>query len=817
MKQKLQRLLAILAVFLGSTIVTSLLLNTTSTDDRQTMNSPSMAEVMVDFGGNLCNLMYGYAQTMQTDFIRDCVTPLDMTRQLTLVVLPYDRKVYSLAYEVRSSDGSRVIENRKIKNLEPDDIYLRTTIELSSDLRLGQEYSMQLALETDKGNAYYYTRVVVRTNLNIGGYIQFVRTFVDKSLDKQNAEDLATYLESIATMDTVDYANIDITSTIGQVSWGSLGAQMYRRSVPLIKDINETTASISMEYQIMAVDDHQEQQVFDVVEFYRLRFDESKVRLLDFDRTARQVFLPGEESVTAEGLLLGVRDRNVNYDVSPLGRVIAFVQEGDLWTFCPDDGKATRIFTFRMPEGGDRRDARCRHDIDIIRTTDEGDVDFVLYGYMNRGEREGYSGLCVYHFSSDLNVVEEKVFLPSRESYEFLARDMEKLSYVSTDGYLYLFQAGKLYQVGIEAGSYRVIEEGIDADEFAVSQTHAHAAWRLMEGENAGCIREIDFDSLGRRLVTPGDGRLLRLLGFMNEDVIYGILRVEDLLLDAAGHQLEGLRQVSFENFNGEAVKKYSPPEGEFVTGFTLNPMLLELELSEKKDGAYVSQKRDTILNNAKTPASLVSVEMTAMERYGIVVRLAFPGTALAEKPLIVYARTRSANDRAIVLDQQETPEDGFYVFARGGLDSIWNDPAKAIVRADQQVGVVLNSLQQYVWERGNRKETAMLGLEDIPECMRTTVFDLEAMRESLSRQGQVLDLTGCTLDQILYEISAQRPVFAMTGPGTGVAIMGYDLYNTWLLNVETGEAYAYAMDDSEELFGKAGNVFITCVDEIVF
>lgn len=44
-----------------------------------------------------------------------------------------------------------------------------------------------------------------------------------------------------------------------------------------------------------------------------------------------------------------------------------------------------------------------------------------------------------------------------------------------------------------------------------------------------------------------------------------------------------------------------------------------------------------------------------------------------------------------------------------------------------------------------------------------------------------MIDLSGCSLDSVLYEISAQRPVIAKTGADTSVVIVGYDEYNTWL------------------------------------
>ncbi len=49
-------------------------------------------------------------------------------------------------------------------------------------------------------------------------------------------------------------------------------------------------------------------------------------------------------------------------------------------------------------------------------------------------------------------------------------------------------------------------------------------------------------------------------------------------------------------------------------------------------------------------------------------------------------------------------PDDNvYYVYAKGGLDSTYTDPAQQFLRADEQTGVVLNRAQQYVW--GARKQ----------------------------------------------------------------------------------------------------------------
>ncbi len=65
----------------------------------------------------------------------------DTSKELSFVINAYDTKVKSLSYEIRTSDGSKVLENRKIKSLDKQDSYLTTTIKLSSDLLMNQEYS----------------------------------------------------------------------------------------------------------------------------------------------------------------------------------------------------------------------------------------------------------------------------------------------------------------------------------------------------------------------------------------------------------------------------------------------------------------------------------------------------------------------------------------------------------------------------------------------------------------------------------------------------------------------------------------------------
>lgn len=810
----LKRFFILFIIFVIGVAGTAFLLNTETTDDRSDMNNPTLPEVMVDFDGTLANRMYGYRQQMETDFVRDSVTPLDTTKKLTLAVDPYDAKVKSLSYEVRTSDGTKIVENRKIKSLDRSDAdgYLRAQIEISSGLLMNQEYSLQITLDTNVGEAYYYTRVVSRASTNTQDYVKFASDFAQMCMDKNTADSLGAYLE-FSESSTTNFRSVTIQSPLSVISWGNLNPQISKKGIPVIKEINETTASISLEYEIKAANEYGGAEYYNVTDFYRLRYTESRIRLLDFERSAGQIFDPRQSVITDDGLRLGVRDRSVSSLTNEEGTVTAFIQEGALWTYAPDTGKFVDVFDFRRNAKGDFRDSRMEHDIKLLSIDEDGDLDFMVYGYMNRGNYEGYCGVGVYHYDHDQNVVEEKVFIPVKESFEFLKSDLGALSYVNKDNQLFLLITGKLYKINITESSFDILAENIDSNQFAVSATNAHAAWRISVGDQTGQIQIIDFDTLETRTGLPDAGQQFDVLGFMNEDLIYGIVLEGDSLTDENGHTTAGITTLRIEGFDGTIKKEYHQ-DGYYVTDVTVGTTLMEFNLSVKAENTYAVKGKDNIMNNQAAASEQVTETQTSSTRQGVSVKMVFENEPESEEPLILTAKMKNVGENTVELDVDKSQvQNVYYVYARGGLDSIWTDPAQAILQADSRTGVVLNRAQQYIWERGNVKTQLTLNTEDIPEIIRSGSWDKNVLQEGLGDAGTVIDLTGCTLENVFYEISAQRAVIAKTGADSSVVIVGYDEYNTWLLDPATGEVSPYGLNDSTELFQKAGNVFISYID----
>ena len=73
---------------------------------------------------------------------------------------------------------------------------------------------------------------------------------------------------------------------------------------------------------------------------------------------------------------------------------------------------------------------------------------------------------------------------------------------------------------------------------------------------------------------------------------------------------------------------------------------------------------------------------------------------------------------------------DLYYVYGKGKLIAILSSPAEAVQLADENVGVVLNSSQSYVWERGNRQQGMRLDETTMPSGFQSASLDENVLKE---------------------------------------------------------------------------------------
>ena len=791
-------------------------MNTQVTESASDLSDSTLPVMCVDIGGNRINRMFGYREEMSAANLRDSVIPMTTDRELTVSYRAFDLSVASVTYEVTAPDTGVVIENAKIGNFKQDGEYRTATFSLSEPILMNREYPIKFTLQTSSGPIYYYSRLLQRADLLTEKYVQFVYDFYETCTNKNGAGELNTYLETDDTVTYNSFTDVNLKSTFDQVTWGSLGPQVYRKAVPTITEINKETCSITTDYLISATDNSGEKEFYHVEEFYRMRYYNDRIMLLDFNRKAIQIYDGSSGSISANGIFLGVENRSIQYKTNADSSIVAFVNDDTLWEYNENAQKLVKVFSFHDTSAN--ADERYDHDeygIKIIRVQESGDIDFLVYGYMNRGTHEGQCGISICHYHGEGTAVEEQVFVPYRMSYQKLAKNLEKLCYVDASGTVYIYLNRDVYRIEPETGDVKEIIKDINPDCFVSSGTGSRIAWmQEMETNTSTHITVMDLDSGDSREIAAGKGQYLKALGFINDDLIYGLANIEDIAVQPAGNVIFAMKELKIESFDGTLVKDYNP-ENCWVSGITITEGLVELSRVTKTEAGYTVASTDNIMNTRQVASSTVGIDVSVTGRQGQVLTLEMSDQKRNINPVVTsFVLRPPVNEADLILDiDLSDPYPLYYVYAYGELQDVLTDPAKAIQYADELVGTVVNREGQYVYERGNKDVENELYNEDIPQGIFSGTLVADELQKAVGDEAVIMNLSGCTLQQVLYEVSNGRAVVARLADGSTTVIVGYDRYNTLLYNFADGSHYYFSINDSTAAFEAGGNVFISYIE----
>lgn len=304
-------------------------------------------------------------------------------------------------------------------------------------------------------------------------------------------------------------------------------------------------------------------------------------------------------------------------------------------------------------------------------------------------------------------------------------------------------------------------------------------------------------------------------IGFIDSDLVYGVAKVSDIDTEDKGSEVFPMYKVLIVNSAGETLKTYEP-DGCYVIGGSVNDKLLTLDRVKKTKRGYTETSQDHIVNSSADDEAAYGFAYAESDKKQTETILK-TGETIEEgtTPQILYAKQVKAEGEEaaeVSIPAKKQTEELYYVYAKGHLDSMYTTISEAVQRADDQLGVVVNNKQQLIWERGNKQTTCKLDISTFPDVILSGKMNIKKLSKNLGKQ--VLDLTGCTLDSVLYYVSEGTPVLAKTADGV-VIIAGYDQYNTILLKPGEAETYYYGLEESADMFEAAGNQFVTYFDPL--
>lgn len=837
MKKGIIKAAVFIATFVLALIVASGIMNKGHDNLTVEMSKAGFPLITMEMEGVAYNQLHGYAQVMDTAFQRDTVTVLGADRSTGFIIDTFGEKVTGISMEVRSIDGSRLIENRELTDYTVKKDQIIGQLALKDLIDSDVEYSLVIILELDGSRpVYYYTRAIWSDSLHAAEKLDFCRDFHKRLYDREAARELTKYLETDSRLeDNSSFHNVNIHSSFRQITWGELNVREVLEPVFRLQEIASQTASFTGDYIVTTLSDGNKTYYL-VKEYFRIRYSPERMYLLDYERTMTQIPDP-ENMYGNDKILLGIANADVDMLESEDGNIVTFVTANRLFGYDVNNNKLTSIFGFYDKNNADLRNIYDQHSIRILDVDEGGNTQFAVYGYMNRGRHEGEVGVQIYTYNSSLNTVEELVYIPSDKSYAVLAAEMEQLLYLNREGLLYLQMDHTVYKVDLAERTYTRLIDVVQDESLWVSENHKIAIWP--EGEDryhsSGLnIRNFSLDE--GNMVLAESGEAIMPLGFMDEDIIYGTAKLEDIVEENSGHIFFPMYKVSICNSKGELLKEYAQPDI-YITGCEVEDHQIMLERAERlESGEYRKIERDHIMNNVEAVTGknqVVTADIDIYERYvQIQTRKSIDATniKILTPKEVVYEGGRSLSLEG------EREIDRYYVYGPYGIDTISLSPAGAVNRAYELSGVVVDGNGKCIWIKGNRvvrnqimaiKEASVTEEKDSLAVCLDTIFRFEGLvrnSEYLLSQGQsvlevleenledakILDMTGCSLDAMLYYVNRDIPVLALLKNGEAVLVTGFNEYNVVIMEPSTGTLYKKGMNDSTEWFAENGNCFIT-------
>lgn len=838
MSKKVIKPIVLIVVFIAALITFCITTNKGNKDMTTKQADATLPVMSFNLDKIKINTLHGYTTEMDPTKMRDCVIPISDDRKLSLSISTYGMAVDRISYKIRSMDGKRLVADDEISSFSNKDNTIQADVSMPNVMDENTEYLLVFTITSGQDNVYYYSRIMQTDGKAAAKVVEFAKKFHDETFIKDDKSFFTTYMET-TTGDRNTLAHVDLTSTVSQITWGSMAAAQYTNPVIALKEINDSYDVVTIDYVMSCVDGKGETEYYNVREYFRLRQTESRMYVLNYERTANQIFNSENSFISDSGsVMLGIRSSEAEYRANEAGSVICFVQEGDLYSYDINNGMIIKVFSFRDAEGIDERENWNHHDIKIVSVDEAGSIDFVVYGYMNRGTHEGEVGTGVYHYDGLAHTIDEEAFIPSKTSYEVLKAEMGKMLYLNEKNEFYLMMDDSLYRINLGSMSVKKVVEGLSTGSYCASESNRYFAWVDSANQySSNTIKVMDLKSGKTFEVKKGDDQYLRPLGFIGEDFIYGQANAADVVSDAAGNTTFPMNGLIILDTSDQSELKTYTPSGGYVEKTSVDGYTVTIDLIAQNNGVYAEIGQDTIMNREADSKQKIALDTSQSDTKMTVSAISIAGGKKPDKLKQLTAQmTINSHDTTVDLKFDDNTVH-FYVYAKGDVIFASDNISDAIKQANDSMGVVIDSNQQYVWMRARKNAvnafaniacnetdkdadsvvksvSAMLTYNDVTvsvsELIGAGSSAVDVLKNNLPDK-EILDLQGVSSEDIIFYISKGNPVFAMTGNTSAVLVTGYSSNGAlYIYNPDNGATTSMSYEDADRMFYNGGLHFIT-------
>lgn len=837
-----------IGVFVLTVLIMEVATGNRSSATTEALSKATLPVVTYLQDGEAFNEVHGYLEERDVGAYRADITPIHADRQISVSIDPYGQQVTRMSYEVRDITGERLIDSQDVTGFYVlDGGVTRVSFTIGNLLSEDTEYLLILRISTTYvQDAVFYSRIIYANESSIEeGELEYARIldFVDdlhrQTFEKDNRSDISTYIYLEDTSGTQNYGYVTYGSSYEEVTWGDLSPVTVSDPIWTITDIQENVYGVAGAYVIEITQDDVTTR-YDVSEYYRVYEGSDRFHVLDYERITDRIFDAANVTYDNDEIDLGIMGSGITAMKSDNGDYAAFVADHRLYLCAVRGDSVSYVFGFAEAGSLDRRDLYRNSEIKILNVDDDGNVDFLIYGYMNRGSHEGTVGAAEYYYSGEHRTIEEKAFAPYTGSAEVLAAQIENASYLAEDKNLYILLEGDLIRIQTQESKAEVLRSDMEENDVAVSDSGRLIAWREDEG-----IVLTDLEDLSQQTIAISSGELGVPLGFLGEDLIYGVSRDTDAAEDLGGAQFRPMYTIRIVDSALNVLEDYN------VAGYYISDCILEegqitlrrvQQATDENGGTYyLRADDDQILSGSAQNTNTNGAANSSSSVYGRITYVAVNGF---DGESVRYYRPNEIlyeGDRNIMLEASSASSDTdhirYEIYNYRGLTALTYNAREAINAADDTSGVVVDNEGRYLWQSQirsvaeiediSRIEGVAVSEDTVAACLavitnyegnpRTeseiaggtspmSISGADAVIEQYVEDATAVDLSGLSLDQVLYYVSIYKPVIAMTSGSDAVLIVGYSSENIVLYDPLAGGRSVMTRDHAQELFQQGGS-----------
>ena len=820
--------------FFGSRMSTNL--NDTSKESK--LQGETFPYITLTTQGQKINTLYGYGETTDANVIRETVTPLNDSKTILLNLSDAKDSLTKISYRILDKESGEVYDEKEVGAVSSGDKTITITFDYS--FKTSTEYILDLVGTASSGRKiHYYTRLkYYLEDSHLADKLAFARKFHKATFQKSKQDELEQYLEPSSQNANSTLAKVDITSSSDLVTYSAMAPKVISEELVSVKEYNMETACIQYNYFVKAAT-ASGSEIYHMKEFYRVRYAGGHDYLLNFERTMEAEFNPDCASPQTGQLKLGITQEHDSRMLTDAGgSQLYFERGGSLYCY---DMKANQVVTVYSSFGQNASyayKAYNEQDIRLLKVDDEGNLYFCVYGYFPRGEYEGDVAVVLYEYTKDKEL-KEMVYMPANASYQQLKEDFASYGYVSPRGIYYFTVGNTVYAYNMSGKRLEKLAENIKSTSFMTMEKANCYVWSSSMGRGYGDSLTIYNLENDEKTVIPSEDKnvSIRLLGVIEGNVVFGRVRNSDIVTNADGSKTIPCYQIEIADTAGQVKKTYTK-DGQYVQSIRANGNVINMKLCKKSGASYTEAGEDSILTATQQESTKISYESRVTSKSLTEWYIQLPSSfTMEEAPKkIAGPSTVYYSGRYVRLEQPARTK--YYVSALGRITASYESARAAIKEADRQMGVVISSKQQIVWERsgsflmnnigGLEMTKEGNGVSNLGACaymiLKQNHFTVDARELSAANKSiyemlasympETINLKGCTLEQVLYFVSNNKAVAVSTGTGKAVVISGYTSSQLYLFNPEKNKEVKVSRSEYEKIFKQAGNQFVSYMED---